>query len=82
MGKIQPDALQNFQQEYAFYVGQAQNKLVMPTLSEMESITNMWNTLIPRFNEFRDGFEKSGEKERIRVQYRWEQKHNNLLSKA
>ena len=69
MGKIQPAALQNVQQEYAFYVGQAQNKLVMPTLSEMESITNMWNTLIPRFNEFRDGFEKSGEKERIRVQY-------------
>lgn len=69
MGKIQPAVLQNVQQEYAFYVGQAQNKLVMPTLSEMESITNMWNTLIPRFNEFRDGFEKSGEKERIRVQY-------------
>lgn len=69
MGKIQPAVLQNAQQEYAFYVGRAQNKLVMPTLSEMESISNMWNTLIPRFNEFRHGFKESGKKELIRVQY-------------
>lgn len=68
LNKIQPAVLQNAQQEYAFYVGQAQNSLIMPSLSEMESITNMWNTLLPRVNEFRKGFKNTGSKEYLKVQ--------------
>lgn len=68
MGKIQPAVLQNAQQEYAFYVGQAQNRLVMPSLSEMESLTNMWASLLHKTNEFKKGFKHTGAKELIRVQ--------------
>lgn len=69
LGKIQPAVLQNTQQEYAFAAAACHNSLVMPSLSEMESITNSWNTLLLRTNEFRDGFVNNGAKELIRVQY-------------
>ncbi len=68
LGKITTPVLQNAQQDYAFYVAQASNDLIMPTLSEMESITNAWNTLIPRVNEFKTGFRYNGAKELIKVQ--------------
>lgn len=68
LGKIQPAVLQNVQQEYAFYVGQAQNKLVMPTLSEMESLSNMWTSLLHKTNEFKTGFKTTGAKELLKVQ--------------
>lgn len=68
MGRIQPAVLQNAQQEYAFYVAQAQNKLVMPTLSEMESLSNMWTSLLHKTNEFKTGFKTTGAKERLKVQ--------------
>jgi hypothetical protein len=48
--------LQNVQQEYAFYVGQAQSDLVRPNIDQMESIKNMWNTLIPKTHKHADGF--------------------------
>ena len=35
----------------------------MPSLSELQSITNMWNTLIPRVSEFNNGFIELGNKE-------------------
>lgn len=66
LGKIQPAVLQNAQQEYAFYVAQAQNSLVMPSLSEMESITNAWCTLLHKTNEFKYGFKNTGAKELIK----------------
>lgn len=50
MGKINQQILNNTQQEYAWYVGQCQSDLVRPTLDEMHSITNMWNSLIIRGN--------------------------------
>lgn len=68
MGRIQPAVLQNAQQEYAFYVAQAQNKLVMPTLSEMESLSNMWTSLLHKTNEFKTGFKTTGAKELLKVQ--------------
>ena len=55
-GKIQQNVLQNTQQEYAFYVGQAQSDLVRPTIDQMQSITNMRNTLIAKPNKHNDGF--------------------------
>ena len=68
MGRIQPAVLQNAQQEYAFYVAQTQNKLVMPTLSEMESLSNMWTSLLHKTNEFKTGFKTTGAKELLKVQ--------------
>lgn len=55
-GKIQHNVLQNVQQEYAFYVGQAQSDLIRPTIDQMQSITNMWTTLIQRVHKHADGF--------------------------
>ena len=40
----------------------------MPTLSEMESISNMWTSLLAKNNEFKKGFKHTGAKELIKVQ--------------
>lgn len=64
--KLHQSILQNVQQEYAFAVGQAQNDLIMPTLDEMEAISNMWNQVIWSTTEHRDGFRNSGNKEYLR----------------
>lgn len=54
--KIPQNVLQNVQQEYAFYVGQATNDLVRLSVDEMQSFTNMWNNLIQRTHKHNDGF--------------------------
>lgn len=68
LGKINQAVYTNVCQEYSFAVGQAQSDLVRPTPDEMESITNMWNTLVPRAFEHSRGFINSGTKEYIKVQ--------------
>lgn len=55
-GKINQNVLANTQQEYAFYVGQAQSDLIRPSLDQMESMKNMWTTLIPKMYKHADGF--------------------------
>jgi len=55
-GKISRDVLANTQQEYAFYVGQAQSDLVRPSIDQMESFKNMVTTLIPKVYKHADGF--------------------------
>lgn len=70
-GKIAAGILQNTKQEYAWAVGQLQSEMTIPSYSEMQSITNLYNTLIPRMNEFYYGFKTLGNKEIIR-------KHNNI----
>lgn len=67
MGKINQAVLQNTQQEYAFAVGACNNTYTIPSVNEMESITNMMNQLIPRFNEFRNGFKGLGNKEHLKI---------------
>lgn len=67
MGKINPAVLQNTQQEYAFAAGACNNTFVIPSVSEMESIKNMWNQLIPRFNEFKSGFKFQGNQEHLKI---------------
>lgn len=62
LGKINNAVLQNTQQEYAFKVGQCRNEFIMPSVSEMETITNMLNTLVPRVGEFSKGFKTLGSK--------------------
>lgn len=66
MGQITPAILQNTQQEYAFKAGQCHNEFIMPSVSEMETITNMLNTLIPRVSEFSKGFKTLGNKDYIK----------------
>ena len=64
-GKISGDSLQLAQQEYAWYVGKAESSLLMPSIDEMASITNMWNQLIPRIQEHTNQFKTLGLKERM-----------------
>lgn len=68
LGKLQPAILQNAQQEYAFYVGQCQTDMIMPSIDQMESLTNLWTALIARANEHSKGFINSGSKEYLTVQ--------------
>ena len=68
MGKIAPAVLQNTQQQYAFLAGQLQSEFTIPSQSEMESISRMWNTLIQRTSEFNNGFSSLGNKEYIKLQ--------------
>ena len=67
-GKINNAVLQNTQQEYAWYVGQAQRDLNMPTIDQMESISNMWTQLLQRNNEHSKGMKSLGKREFIRIQ--------------
>jgi hypothetical protein len=68
LGKVNQAVYSNVCQEYAWAVGQAQSELVKPSLDEMESITNMWNTLITRTKEHGDTFKNAGNQEHIKVQ--------------
>ena len=68
MGKITPAVLQNTQQQYAWLAGQLQSDFTIPSQSEMESISRMWNTLIQRTSEFNNGFSSLGNKEYIKLQ--------------
>jgi hypothetical protein len=67
MGKIQPAVLQNTQQQYAWLAGQLQSEFTIPSISEMESLKNMWCTLIQRVSEFNDGFNSLGNKEYLKL---------------
>lgn len=63
MGKIASAVLHNIQQEYAWRVGQLNTEFTLPSVSEMEAISNMMSQLIPRTNEFRKGFKSLGNRE-------------------
>ena len=67
LGKLNPQIMQKADQDYAWAVGQAQTDLIRPTVDQMESISNMWNTLIQRSQEHRKGFVHSGSKEHIKI---------------
>lgn len=68
MGKIPQNVLVNAEQEYAFYIGQAQSDLIRSDLDQMQAITNMWNTLVPRVREHEKTFRDEGTREYIRLQ--------------
>ncbi len=58
LGRITAPVLQNTQQEYSWAVGQCQSDLIRPTVDEMQTITNMWNSLLPNINRHNKGFNK------------------------
>lgn len=68
MGKITPAVLQNTQQQYAWLAGQLQSEFNIPSISEMESISRMWTSLIQRNTEFDNGFSSLGNREYIKLQ--------------
>lgn len=65
--KISIKVLQNTQQEYAWAAGQLEEELKMPSLAEMENISNAHNQLLMKPHEFKKGFETTGMEERYRV---------------
>ena len=67
LGKIQPMVLQNTKQEYAFYVGQAQNSLISPSLDEMENICNILNSMTIYNKAHRTGYKYIGADHKLRV---------------
>lgn len=66
MGKIAPAVLQNVQQEYAWKVGQLNTEFILPSVSEMQAITGIFNQLLPRVTEFKKGFKYLGDTEYIK----------------
>lgn len=67
MGKISQVVFNNTKQEYAFKAGQCRNEFIIPSMSEMESFTRMFNTLLPRTTEFNRSFRDLGNKEYIKI---------------
>lgn len=68
-GKIQQHILNAAEQRYAWAAGRMQTHFTTPSISEMESITRMWNTLIPRVREFDRQFESLGNREHTGTYY-------------
>lgn len=62
-GKIQAGVLGNAQSDYAWAARQLQQEFIMPSMSEMESITRMWNTMIKSPTHFDNGFKNLGDRE-------------------
>lgn len=63
IGKIQAGVLSNAQTEYAWAARQLQQEFIMPSISEMESITRMLNTMIKPTTHFDNGFKNLGDRE-------------------
>lgn len=65
-GKIAAAVYQDAKQEYAWKAAQLNSKFTIPSLSEMETIARMWNTMIPKMREFDNGFKNLGDREYLR----------------
>lgn len=65
-GKINANVLQNAQQDYAFRSAELKAEMQMPSVSEMESLSRFWNTLIVSQRSFDDGFVHAGDREYLR----------------
>lgn len=62
-GKISAPVLQNAQTEYAWLSAQLMDTFTIPSMSEMEAMTRMWNTLTDHRHEFEWQFQQLGAKE-------------------
>lgn len=63
LGKVSQQVLTHTEQEYGWSAGQLSEEFKTPSVSEMESITNMLNQIIVRKDEFKNRFERLGNKE-------------------
>jgi len=55
-GKISQNVYINARDDYNNLILSAQTHMITPTPDEMETIANMWHSLIPRVSNHRDGF--------------------------
>lgn len=62
-GKMPAGILNNAQSEYAWASHLLQSEMTMPSMSEMESITRMLNTMIKPVTHFDNGFKNLGDRE-------------------
>ena len=62
-GKIKGDVMARADQDYFWKIGKCANRFKMPSISEMQSITNMIHRMIPSTREFEHGFKGLGDKE-------------------
>ena len=69
LGKITPQVLNHTEQEYGWAAGQLMEEFNTPSMSEMESITNMLNQMIIRKDEFMNRFERLGNKEYKKIHH-------------
>lgn len=65
-GKIAGPVLQNAQTDYAWLAAQLRDTFTVPSVSEMESLSRAWMTLIPNVRRFDDGFKHHGDREYLR----------------
>lgn len=70
LSQIPAVVLNNTHQQYALAIGQLKSDMTMPSVSEMESISRMWNTLVQRTTEFDDGFRHLGDREYKKIKPR------------
>jgi hypothetical protein len=61
--------LNHTEQEYGWAAGQLMEEFNTPSMSEMESITNMLNQMIVRKDEFMNRFERLGNKEYKKIHH-------------
>lgn len=66
VGKINSNVLQNAQQEYAWRAAELQDEFTVPSMSEMESLTRMYNTMLLSPRQFDRRFKHLGDREYIR----------------
>lgn len=64
--KIPVSVYQDVQQQYAVAAKLLETEMTTPSVSEMESFTRYFNSLIPRVREFDRGFKHLGDREFIR----------------
>lgn len=65
-GKIAGNILQEVQQSYALAAKLLETEFTTPSVSEVESMTRYFNSLIPRVREFDRSFHHLGDREYIR----------------
>ena len=65
-GKLTPGILQDVKQSYALATKLLETEMTTPSVSEMESMTRYFNSLIPRVHEFEKGFRDLGNKQIIK----------------
>lgn len=56
IGKIHGNVYENTLRQYGILAGQLKAEFTIPSISEMESISRMWNSIILDKNRFNDGF--------------------------
>ena len=66
LGKIKGDVFSKAEQDYCWQKGRCHNLFLIPSESEMESITGMMHRLIPSTHEFQNGYKGLGDREHFK----------------